>query len=146
MLYQVAFRYHLPDDGKPANDGPFALKLDFDSDEVHVGETVTVKVTSKNLRTTAAPMVMVELPIPPGFAIETDDLAKLVPTKVARFQVQSGKALLYLMGMKAEEGLVFKYRLRATMPGTVSAAPARVYEYYDPEKQAFSAGVRLTVR
>ena len=53
--------------------------------------------------------------------------------------------LLHLTGMAAEEKLSFEYRLHARASGTVSAAPARVYEYYDPNAEARTPSTKLTI-
>ena len=50
-----------------------------------------------------------------------------------------------LTGLDAGESLTVPYHLRATMPVKAATAGARAYEYYDPDKQGSSAGMRLTV-
>ena len=92
-------------------------------------------------------MVVLDLPIPGGFAIESEDLAKLVKDeKITKYQVTARQAIVYLRGLEPGKPLKLEYRLRATMPVKVTVAPARVYEYYDTAKQGRSAGTRLTVK
>src|SRR5205085_1134898 len=97
--------------------------------------TATARVS--NPTGEAAPMVMVELPVPPGFVPSADDFVALVKPggKVAKYQVRPGGVLLYLTGLDAGESLNVKYHLRATMPVKAAAAGAHAYEYYDPDKQ-----------
>ena len=45
----------------------------------------------------------------------------------------------------AKKLLAFSYRLTPQMPVDIQVRPARVYEYYNPERQGFSQGVRLSV-
>ena len=100
-----------------------------------------------NRQNQTAPMVILDLPIPGGFAIDSDDLAALVKAeKIAKFQVTARQAIVYLRGLEPGKPLKLDYRLRATMPVKVTASPARVYEYYDPGKQGRSAAAQLTVK
>jgi hypothetical protein len=144
--YQVTFRYHVP--GVMADKAePLAIDLAYDRTELEVGGTLKATATVTNRMPTTAPMVMLDLPIPAGFALESDDLAALVKAeKIAKFQVTARQAIVYLRGLEPGKPLKLEYRLRATMPVKVTAAPAKVYEYYDPDKQGRSTGARLTVK
>jgi hypothetical protein len=144
--YQVAFRYHVPG-VKPDKAEPLAIELTYDRTELEVGSTLKAKATVTNRMPTAAPMVILDLPIPGGFALESEDLAAMVKAeKIAKFQVTARQAIVYLRGLEPGKPLQLGYRLKATMPVKVTAAQARVYEYYDPDKQGRSAGARLTVK
>jgi hypothetical protein len=62
---------------------------------------------------TTAPMVILDLPIPGGFAIDSEDLAKLVKEeKIAKFQVTARQAIVYLRGL--EPGKPLKLACRTT--------------------------------
>ena len=65
--YQVVFRYHVPEP-KADNKEPLSIAIDYDMDSLTVGETVKAEATVTNRMKTTAPMVMVDLPVPPGFA------------------------------------------------------------------------------
>jgi hypothetical protein len=148
--YQVAFRYHVPSEPPGSHRRPvepLTIDIAYDRTELEVGGTVKATATVTNRMATTAPMVMVDLPIPGGFAIESEDLAKLVKEeKIAKYQVTARQAIVYLRGLEPGKPLKLDYRLKATMPVKVSVAPARVYEYYDPDKQGRSAGTRLVVK
>jgi uncharacterized protein YfaS (alpha-2-macroglobulin family) len=144
--YQVAFRYHIPG-AKAEKAEALTIDLAYDRTELDVGRTVRATATVTNRMTTAAPMVIVDLPIPGGFAIESEDLAALVKAeKIAKYQVTARQAIVYLRGLAPGKPLKLEYRLKATMPVKVTVAPARVYEYYDTDKQGHSAGARLTAK
>jgi uncharacterized protein YfaS (alpha-2-macroglobulin family) len=145
--YQVVFRYHVPEEKVPTKDEPLAITLDYDRTELSVGGTVKVKASIINRQRMTAPMVMLDLPIPPGFAAETDDFTALV-TKgtIARFQVLPRSVLVYLRGLEPDQKLELSYGLRATMPVRVAAPGGRVYEYYDPQKQGRSPTRSFVVR
>ncbi len=144
-LYQVTFSYHTPTGEQPERRA-FQLALDYDRKECKVGETVTTTVRLVNRQAMPAPMVMLQLPVPPGFTPEPDDLALFVKDKgVAKVQQSPGKVLLYLYGLESGESLGLSYRLRAGLSGKVTAAPAVAWEYYNPEHEARSQGVLLSV-
>src|SRR5207302_180680 len=68
--YQVVFRYHVPD-GKPQEKPePLAIDIAYDRTELEVGGSVTATATIINRMQQTAPMVLLDLPIPPGFAID----------------------------------------------------------------------------
>jgi uncharacterized protein YfaS (alpha-2-macroglobulin family) len=91
-------------------------------------------------------MVILDLPVPAGFALDGDDLAELVKAgDIARFQVTPRSAIVYLRDLKPGTPLTLRYQLRATMPVKLTVPPARIYEYYDPARQGSSPAVQLTV-
>ena len=99
-----------------------------------------------NLSGAAAPMVILDLPIPAGFAVDPEDLEKLVATDAAsKYQLTPRSAIVYLRQLSPDEPLVLHYRLRATMPVKITVPPARAYEYYDPDTQVSTAPASLTV-
>ena len=91
-------------------------------------------------------MIVVDLPVPPGFPLITDDLAGLVSGGIiARYQVTPRSAIIYLRGLEPGKRLQFRYRLRASMPVRITVPPARIYEYYDPDRQGSSKIIKLSV-
>ena len=82
-----------------------------------------------------------------SWVMVADDLAGLVKAgDIAKYQVTRRKAIVYLLGLKAGKALELRYRLKATMPVKVTVPPARVYEYYDPDKEGLSSSMRLEVK
>lgn len=145
--FQVTFRYHLPEEARPAPAEPLAVTLTYDRTELAVDDTVQAKAQVVNRMRQPAPMVMLDLPVPAGFAPVAEDFAALVKDgAIARFQVRPRQVLVYLRNLVADTPLELTYRLRATMPVKVAAPGARVYEYYDPDREGRSPGVRLTVK
>jgi len=143
--YQVAFRYHVPGH-KPDKQEPLAMDITFNRTELPIGETVTAQATVVNRMPQTAPMVLLDLPVPAGFAVSDEDLAQLVGTaSIAKYQVNARSAVVYLRGLEPDKPLILRYRLRATMPAKVTVPPARAYEYYDPDKQGRSTSAQLTV-
>jgi hypothetical protein len=146
-VYQVAFRYHVPGAAAQAKPDPLAIELNYDREELAVGDTVTVHATVRNQMPQAAPMVLLDLPIPAGFALVPGDLEEMVAAgTIAKFQVQPRSVLVYLRGLESNQTLKLRYRLRATMPVKLAVPPARVYEYYNRDRNGTSHGARITVK
>jgi hypothetical protein len=95
----------------------------------------------------SAAMVMLDLPVPPGFAPAPDDFAALEQAgTIARHQVRPRQVLVYLRDLAPGKPLELSYHLRAMLPAKVTALGARAYEYYDPDRQGRSLGARFVVK
>ena len=145
--YQAVLRYYLPG-AAPANDRePLSIRLAYDKTTMAVNDTVKVTATAVNRMPNPAPMVILDLPIPAGFAIEAEDLARLVASNtIDRYQTSPLRAIVYLRQLKPDQPLELSYRLRATMPVQVAAPPARVYEYYNPDRHATGGAATLEIQ
>ena len=144
--FQAAFRYHVPVVEGPAAVNPLQVLLNYDREQARVGEEITVSAKVVNCMTNDSPMVMVELPVPAGFAANTEVFSTLARSgKIGKFQMQPDRILLYLRGLNALESFDVQYKLRANLPVKVTATGAKVYEYYDPSKQGTSPAKRLEV-
>jgi alpha-2-macroglobulin-like protein len=144
--YQATLVYYTADAAEPLANQPLAIQLDYDKTSLAVNDTVKVTARVTNRIDESAPMVMLDLPIPAGFAIEADDLEALrLSGKIGKFQLTARSAIVYLRELKPSESLELSYRLRAVMPVKITAPAARVYEYYNPDRQAATAPVALTV-
>jgi uncharacterized protein YfaS (alpha-2-macroglobulin family) len=143
--YQVTFWYHVPATGRPDKPEPLSVVMTYDRNDVRVEESVTATATVTNRMAQPAPMVILDLPIPAGFALDPEDLARLVQAgTIARYQLTARSAVVYLRSLNPGQALNLTYRLRATMPVKVSVPPATAYEYYDTDKQGCSAPAKLT--
>jgi uncharacterized protein YfaS (alpha-2-macroglobulin family) len=143
--YQVAFRYHEPgEERKPGQ--PLSIQLVYDKKKVRVGNPLDVTAKVANHMKQTAPMVMVELPIPAGCTVDADGFERLLDNKtIAKYQIQPNAVQVYLRELAAGKPLTLSYRLTPQMPVDIQVRPARVYEYYNPDRQGFSGGVRLSV-
>jgi uncharacterized protein YfaS (alpha-2-macroglobulin family) len=143
--YQVTFRYHVPK-AKADRAEPLTVHLDYDRTELRVGETTKATAKVVNNLPEKSAMVMLDLPLPAGFTVDTGDFAALVQSgRIARFQVQGRNVLVYLRELEPKTPLELRYRLRATMAGKISAPGARAYEYYNPDREGRSAGTQFTM-
>ncbi len=143
--YQLVFRCNVPETDRQEKE-PFSVKVDFDKKPLKVEELLKVAATVRNEGPATAPMVMVELPIPPGFNVRLDDLAVLARTeRIAKFQTRAGQIIVYLRDLKPGEPLRLPYALQATMPLNVHVPAARVYEYYNPAHSGTGRTANLVV-
>src|SRR5207244_2803312 len=118
--WQVTFRYHVPT-ATEQKKGGLSVAVAYDRTQVAVAETIKATATVRNGGTAAVSMVMLELPVPAGFVLITDDLEKLVSEKkIDRFELTPRGALVYLRSVRPGEPFRLEYRLRATTPVKVS--------------------------
>jgi len=144
--FQVTLRYH-QESARPAEKTPLAIDVSYERQEVAVNELLRAKARVSNAMAQPAAMVMLELPVPAGFAPVADDFnALLQKGTIARFQIKPGQVLVYLRDLAAGQPLEVSYRLQAQMPVKVAVPAARVYEYYAPERQGQSQAATLVVK
>ena len=105
-----------------------------------------------NLAKTAN-MVMVDLGIPPGFDLLSEDLqdyqeksAGQKSGRLEKFSLTATQAILYFDSFAPGDTVTLSFRLRAKYPIRARTFQSRVYEYYDPEVNAVARPVQLEVR
>ncbi len=148
LLYQVTAVYYVPWKEEPAG-GPIEIRVTYDRTELEVNETVTQRVRV-TLREGRAQWVIVDLGVPPGFAVLTEDLDELVqrtadgPTQVKRYEWTGRQVILYLENLSGTVEL--EYRLRARFPMRAWSPAATVYDYYNPTLRAVQPPVQVVVK
>jgi uncharacterized protein YfaS (alpha-2-macroglobulin family) len=141
------FRYWREGEEQHEPTGPLAIQVEYDRSELPVDERLRVTATVVNQMPQPAPMVMLDLPIPPGFEVEREDWdAMQADGTIARYEITPRQILVYLRQLQAGERLELEYRLRATMPVRVKVPDGEVYEYYNPRLRARGGGTQLTVQ
>lgn len=147
MAYQFACGHHLPGRAAVKPEGALAIEVTYDRTELAVDEMLAVRVAVSNRTEQAIPMAIVDLPIPAGFGLDEEHFARIAAKAgVAKYQVTPHALIVYLRQIAADKRLKIEYRLRALMPVKVTASPARVYEYYNPDRQAVASAATLQVR
>jgi uncharacterized protein YfaS (alpha-2-macroglobulin family) len=150
--YQVAAEYFVPwTVQNPAS--PLSIDVTYDRTRLAQGDVASATATVKNRLAGAANMVMVDLGIPPGFDLLTEDLddyrAKTAGRRSGRlekFNLTATHAVLYFDSIGAGETITLHYRLRAKYPIRARTFPSRVYEYYDPAVKSIAKPVELEIR
>jgi uncharacterized protein YfaS (alpha-2-macroglobulin family) len=98
-------------------------------------------------------MVMVDLGIPPGFDLLTEDFddyrsksAGRKSGRLEKFNLTATQAILYFDSIGAGETIALRYRLRAKYPIRTRTFQSRVYEYYEPEVKSVARPVEMEIR
>jgi hypothetical protein len=152
LAYQIVGSYFLPWDQKPANE---ALSINVSYDRTHLSqdELATATATITNNLPKTANMVMVDLGIPPGFDLLSEDLQDYVEKSAAKksgslekFSLTATQAILYFNSIAPGETVTLQFRLRAKYPIRARTFQSRVYEYYDPDVSSIARPVQLEVR
>jgi alpha-2-macroglobulin-like protein len=149
--YQVAGQYFVPWE-KESGDEPLSISVDYDRTKLAQDDIVTATATIRNNLSKSANMVMVDLGIPPGFDLLSEDLQDYQdksPSKeggrLEKFSQTATQAILYFNRFDAGQTVKLKFRLRAKYPIRAHTFQSRVYEYYDPAVRAVARPVQLEV-
>ncbi len=151
LAYQVVGRYFSPWEEKPPVE---ALSIDVAYDRTHLAENdiATATATIHNNLTKTANMVMVDLGIPPGFELLSEDLQTLQEKtadqksgRLEKFSLTATQAILYFNALSGKQTVAISFRLRAKYPIRARTFQSRVYEYYDPDVSATAHPGQLVV-
>lgn len=152
LAYQVVGSYFLPWDARPANE-PLSIEVAYDRSQLAQNDIATATATVRNNLAKTANMVMVDLGIPPGFDLLTEDLqtyqeqsAGLRSGRLQKFSLTATQAILYFDSFASGDTVKLKFRLRAKYPIRAHTFPSKVYEYYEPEVNAVARPIQLEVR
>jgi hypothetical protein len=133
MFYQVVGRYYLPYRELHPEKEPMSIEVKYDKTELAVSDLVLCNVTVTNNRPVDAKMVIVDLGLPPGFTVLTEDLNDLAEKGVMeKYSLTGRQIIVYLREVPANQPIALKYRLMARFPIKAKAAKSVAYEYYDP--------------
>jgi len=152
LAYQVVGRYFVPWGEKPAGE-PLSIDVAYDRTRLAQDDIATATATVKSNLPKVANMVMVDLGIPPGFDLLSEDLQTYQEKsrerksgRLEKFSLTATQAILYFDAIGAGDTVTLKYRLRAKYPIRARTFQSRVYEYYDPAVSAVARPVALEVR
>ena len=125
---------------------PFTIDLAYDRIELAVNDEVTVNVSVRLNREGTVRMALVDLDVPPGFTVLTEDLSRLVEQGlIARYELTGRQIIIYLEDFTYGAPLTFSYRLQARFPMRAQTPPSGAYDYYNPTDRATRAPLELTV-
>ena len=95
---------------------------------------------------------MVDLGIPPGFDLLSEDLQDFEEKSAGRksghlekFSLTATQAILYFDSIGAGDTVTVRYRLRAKYPIRAHTFASRAYEYYDPAVSSLARPIALEV-
>jgi hypothetical protein len=145
-------RYFVPWDQKPAGE-PLSIDVAYDRTQLAQDDIATATATVKNNLGKTANMVMVDLGIPPGFELLSEDLqsyqeksARQKSGRLEKFSLTATQAMLYFDSIAAGDTVALSFRVRAKYPIRARTFASRAYEYYDPEVNSVARPVLLEVR
>ena len=151
LAYQVVGRYFTPWEEKPVTE-PLSIDVTYDRTRLAQDDIATEKVTIRNNLKKTANMIMVDLGIPPGFDLLSEDLQTFkekssgtMSGRLEKFSLTATQAILYFDGLSSKQAVSFTVRLRAKYPIRAHTFQSRVYEYYDPAQNATAHPVQLEV-
>ena len=155
LMYQIAGNYYLPWDVLPKypqlveQKEPLTVDVTYDRTELSVDDTLNVNVSvSLNEPGSRVEWGLIDLGIPPGFTVQSEDLAALVerykgvtdeeaPT-IERYELTGRQILVYIGNLSYDNPISFSYRLKAKFPLVAQTPASNAYDYYNPDV----AGVR----
>jgi uncharacterized protein YfaS (alpha-2-macroglobulin family) len=131
---------------------PLSIAVAYDRSKLPQNDLATATVTIRNNLPGTANMVMVDLGIPPGFDLLSEDLQSFEEKTAAahagrleKFSVTATQAILYFNSLAPNQTLTLNVRLRAKYPIRAHTFQSRVYEYYDPDVQAIVHPEKLEI-
>ncbi len=149
LMYQVTTGYYLPWDKvppAPASEELLDIDLSYDRTRLAVNDTVTVNVGVELNQAGVVKMALVDLGVPPGFTVLTEDLNRLVEQKlISRYELTGRQIILYLEDFSSDRPLTFSYRLAARFPMRAQTPPSSGYDYYNPTAQTVKAPLEVVV-
>jgi len=149
LMYQVTADYYLPWEAvppQPEAPGLMSVELSYDRTMLAVDDLVTVSVLARLTREGTARMVVLDLGVPPGFSVQSDDLNALVERgTISRYDLTGRQIIVYMENMSSEAPLSFRYRLRARFPLRAKTQQSSAYDYYNPDQGTIEEPVLLTV-
>ena len=133
------------------------IGVTYDRTTMRMNDTVRVDVAvTMNTPDSRSETAIIDLGIPPGFSVETQDLDALITEGIAfsgesegpiieRYELTGRQILLYISNLSFDFSLNFDYRLRAKFPLIAKTPLSAVYDYYNPQINGEQAPVVLVV-
>jgi hypothetical protein len=149
LMYQVAARFYLPWDQVPMVEmmgDLITIDVDYDRTQLAVNDEVAVGVGVRLNKEGVVKMALIDLGVPPGFNVLTEDLSRLVEQGViASYELTGRQIIIYLEDFSSESPLAFSYRLRARFPMRAQTPPSSAYDYYNPADTTVRAPLEVAV-
>jgi hypothetical protein len=131
---------------------PLSIDVAYDRTRIEQNDIATATATICNSLSKTANMVMVDLGIPPGFELLSEDLPSFQEKtrgqesgRLKKFSLTATQAILYFNALSRKQTVTLSFRLRAKYPIHARTFPSRVYQYYDPDVNSTAHPVQLEV-
>jgi hypothetical protein len=147
LMYQIVWGHYEEGEVTQNPQSPLEIEVIYDKTHLAVDDIVNVTAIIKNISSLPAPMVLVDLGIPPGFDVLTDSLEKAVADRVIdRFEMTAKQILVYLSKIEPMEQVKLEFGLRAKYPLEVTAPDSSAQLYYDPSSKTSTSGTTIEVK
>jgi len=163
LMYQVSSNYYLPWNALPKYpeidrmEDLVSIELKYDRSQIAVNDLVDVQVIiSLNKPGARAESSLIDLGLPPGFSVQSEDLAALVAKyndvppdyalpKIERFELTGRQILVYVSNLSYGNPLEFHYHLKAKFPLAAQTPASYAYDYYNPDVSGEAQPLTLVV-
>ncbi len=147
LAYQIVGVHYLPWQEEPlVEDQPLTIEVTYDAKTLKVNDTLGVKVRLQYHRDEVADMTLVDLGIPPGFAVMPEYFQGLKDKGVIeKYSITGRQVTLYFREISPERPVEFSYELKAKFPVKAKTPKATAYQYYEPEIRDDSQPVEIEV-
>jgi hypothetical protein len=138
LFYQVVSSYYLKWKEKETKDTVkskelISFDLGYDKTKSSTGDIVTADVKAWYNGEGFANFVVIDLGIPPGFSVLSEDLTKLKDLQVIeKYEITGRQIIIYVRNLD-NRGISFSYRLKPKYPIKAKTPKSKVYDYYNPE-------------
>ena len=151
LLYQVVGRYYTPwtrpigDHVSPPE--PLALSVDYDKTMLAVNDTATATVTIHNNTDRTAEMPLIDIGVPPGFDVVTDNLeAAVTDGRISKYTVAARQIIVYMEKLAPNATVRLTYGLHARFPVKALTPSSRAYPYYNPAQVVVAKPQQIEVK
>jgi len=148
LMYQVAGRYYVPQDGSLTIDEaePLAIELEYDRTQLATDDILNVTAKVSWQAPGRAKMIIVDLGLPPGFTFLPEQLNRLVAEKkIQKYDTTGRQIIVYLDELSRGNPMTISYQLLAKYPLKAKTVRSSVYEYYNPQSRAEVEPVEIQV-
>jgi hypothetical protein len=160
LMYQIAANYYLPWNAVPRtsdHDGVVSIGVKYDRTQLQMNDNVMVNVDVRlNDQNARVDSTLIDLGVPPGFVVQSEDLDRLVAhfrdlpadyvgARIERYTLTGRQVIIYVTNLSGKEALEFSYRLKAKYPLSVQTPASAAYDYYNPDHAGEVQPLVLTV-
>lgn len=147
LMYQIVWSHFEPGSLGANPESPLRIEVTYDKTHLNVDDIVGVTAKVQNVSFMPAPMVIVDLGLPPGFDLLTDELEKAVKEQViAKFETTAKQIIVYIENIEPNETVTITYQLRAKYPLKVQAPDSSASLYYDSSSKTSAPGEQIEVK
>jgi uncharacterized protein YfaS (alpha-2-macroglobulin family) len=160
VMYQIAANTYLPWSAVPRGSDrgeAVSIGVKYDRTRLQLSDSVNVSVTARlNDPNGHVASALIDLGVPPGFVVQSEDLDRLVAhyrdlpadyagARIERYELTGRQVIVYVSNLSGAEPLLFNYHLKAKYPLRVQTPASTAYDYYNPDQVGEVQPLVLTV-